>query len=68
VFCRERDTCVANGDAKTGVTRVCAPQKDPGTAAAKDGGMLTVSAFVILLGSVFTSVLWACKEDVVDRA
>jgi hypothetical protein len=44
------------------------PVKDPGTAAAKDGGVLTVSAFVILLGSVFTSVLWACKEDVVDRA
>jgi hypothetical protein len=39
-----------------------------GTAAAKECGMLTLSAFVIALGSVFTSVVWACKEDMVDRA
>ena len=39
-----------------------------GTAAAKESGMLTLSAFVIALGTVFTSVLWACKEDMVDRA
>jgi len=41
--------------------------KTRGTAAAKESGMLTLSAFVIALGSVFTSVLWACKEDTADR-
>jgi hypothetical protein len=39
-----------------------------GTAAAKESGMLTLSAFVIALGSVFMSVFWACKEDMVDQA
>lgn len=39
-----------------------------GTAAAKECGMLTLSAFVIALGSVFMSVFWACKEDMADRA
>jgi hypothetical protein len=44
------------------------PGKLDGTAVAKECGMLTLSAFVIALGSVFTSVVWACKEDMVDRA
>jgi hypothetical protein len=29
--------------------------------------MFTVSAFIVALGSVFTSVFWACKEDTADR-
>lgn len=29
--------------------------------------MLTLSAFVIAVSSVFASVLWACKEDVSGR-
>jgi hypothetical protein len=45
-----------------------AREKEFGTPAAKESGMLTLSAFVIALGSVFTSVFWACKEDMVDRA
>ena len=36
-------------------------------AAAKESGMLTLSAFVIAISSVFTSVLWACKEDTANR-
>ncbi|PZR73934.1 MAG: hypothetical protein DLM73_09325 [Chthoniobacterales bacterium] len=39
-----------------------------GTAVAKKIGMLTISAFVIALGSVFMSVVWACKEDLTNRA
>lgn len=27
--------------------------------------MLTVSAFVIAIGSVFGSVLWACKDETI---
>jgi len=46
--------------------RFC-PGNAGGTAAAKETGMLTLSAFVIALGTVFTSVFWACKEDMVDR-
>jgi hypothetical protein len=30
--------------------------------------MLTISAFVIAMGSVCMSVFWACKEDMTDRA
>jgi len=30
--------------------------------------MLTISSFVIALGSVCMSVFWACKEDTIDRA
>jgi hypothetical protein len=30
---------------------------------AKSNGMLTLSAFVLAVTSVFGSVLWACKED-----
>ncbi len=30
--------------------------------------MLPLSAFVVAVGSVFASVLWACKEDLADRA
>jgi hypothetical protein len=30
---------------------------------AKENGMLTISAFVIAVSSVFGSVLWACKEE-----
>jgi len=36
-------------------------------AAAKECGMFTFSAFIFALGSVFTSVVWACKEDNADR-
>jgi hypothetical protein len=51
-----------------GATGSVYPAKRGGTAVAKECGMLTLSAFVIALGSVFTSVVWACKEDMVDRA
>jgi hypothetical protein len=30
--------------------------------------MLTLSAFVIAVGSVFGSVAWACKEDLTTSA
>ena len=39
-----------------------------GTAAAKDGGMLTLFTFGIAMGSVCMSVFWACKNDTTDRA
>jgi hypothetical protein len=29
--------------------------------------MLTLSAFVIAMGSVCMSVFWACKKDTTDR-
>jgi hypothetical protein len=29
--------------------------------------MLTLSGFVIAMGSVCMSVLWACKDDTADR-
>lgn len=29
--------------------------------------MLSLSTFVIAIGIVFTSVLWACKEDTANR-
>jgi hypothetical protein len=35
--------------------------------AAKESGMLTLSAFAIAVGSIFASVLWACKEDTANR-
>jgi hypothetical protein len=35
---------------------------------AKETSMLTLSTFVIAMGSVFMSVVWACKEDTTDRA
>ena len=34
-----------------------------GTAAANSSGMFTISAFAIAFGSVFASVLWACKAE-----
>jgi hypothetical protein len=34
---------------------------------AKESGMFTISAFVIALGSVFVSVVWACKTDTANR-
>jgi hypothetical protein len=34
-----------------------------GTPAAKGETMFTISAFIIAAGSVFVSVVWACKED-----
>ena len=35
---------------------------------AKETSMLTLSSFVIALGSVCMSVFWACKEDTTNRA
>jgi hypothetical protein len=44
------------------------PGRNPeGTSVAKRFGMLTFFAFAVALGSVFTSVLWACKEDTANR-
>jgi hypothetical protein len=34
-------------------------------AVAKEIAMLTISAFVIAVSSVFGSVLWACREETV---
>ena len=39
------------------------PVNGVGTAVAKENGMLTLSAFVFAVGSVFGSVLWACKDE-----
>jgi hypothetical protein len=39
-----------------------------GTVAAKDGGMLTLFAFGIAMGSVCISVFWACKNDTINGA
>jgi hypothetical protein len=36
--------------------------------AAKENGMLTISAFTVAVCSVFGSVLWACKEDITTSA
>jgi hypothetical protein len=32
-------------------------------AVAKENGMLTLSFFVVAVGSVFGSVVWACKDE-----
>lgn len=43
------------------------PANGRGTLVAKHSGMLTLSAFVIALSSVVTSVVWACKTDTPDH-
>ena len=68
VFCRERDTCVAKADGISTLARVFCPANKRGTAAAKDGGMLTLFTFGIAMGSVCMSVVWACKNDTINRA
>jgi hypothetical protein len=64
----KRDSSVAKANAKWAQRADFTQVNEGGTAAAKGCVMLTLSAFVIALGSVFTSVVWACKEDMVDRA
>jgi hypothetical protein len=53
---------------ESGVGGRSCPAKRLGTTVAKENDMLPLSAFVIALGTVFTSVFWACKEDMADRA
>jgi hypothetical protein len=44
------------------------PRVNPnGTPAAKEEVMLTVSTFFIAMASVFSSVVWACKEEPSNR-
>jgi len=57
------DTSVPELTAQNGFYGFSPWENPPGTAVAKDFPMLTLSAFVIAIGSVFGSVVWACKED-----
>jgi hypothetical protein len=63
-----RYTFVADGDAVVRWPESLSRARATGTAVAKDSGMLTIFAFVVAMGSVFMSVLWACKEDTANRA
>lgn len=58
-----RDSGVVDGDAIRVVCDALSPVERLGTCAAKENGMLTLSAFVFAVGSVFASVAWACKDE-----
>ena len=67
IFFAKRDTCVAKVDAGSLEAGQFAVQDARGTTVAKESAMLTLSAFVIAMGSVCMSVFWACKEDTTDH-
>lgn len=65
---RKLNTAVCEADAFHLVSRGVSLGKRIGTAVAKENGMLTLSTFVLAVGSVFSSVLWACKNEPADQA
>ena len=68
IFRQDRDNCVAKINANRAALARITLQTRGGTAVAQELGMLTLSTFVIAMGSVCMSVFWACKEDTSDHA
>jgi hypothetical protein len=62
-----RQLCRENKRESVALVRITL-QTRGGTAVAQELGMLTLSTFVIAMGSVCMSVFWACKEDTSDHA
>jgi len=52
-------------NAKRWVVSAFAWVNGAGMTVAKKNGMLTISAFIIAVSSVFGSVLWACKAETI---
>jgi hypothetical protein len=63
-----RNTAVAQANIKMARERNVPLVDGLGTRVAKEPGMLTVSTFVLAIGSVVSSVLWACRGEMSGQA